>query len=335
MTMSNNQLLENSTEQVKRIIDAALLSQEKAIFKGKTSTFFAGHRTGSAEKKKYNVVDEHGAVEEFERTVFDQTMDDIQSIETGTENWMDELETTPSSQRAKDVNLTIEKRLDALREWIADDEDDVAAFILSELNQTNLTPEWKRVVIYSAESVRFPDATRHAQVARLLLKHAEELRSSSSPDDRPVVMCAIRRAGSILPESEIGSLLPFLASGSLIDTRLITLQAINSIFLSTPPQQDTVSNPLADRAFSLAEKHWDLDVFKSGDISALAIDATIAVIVLGNCRAADLIEEAKKTKREWVLRTLRTRLNEVLSLWSDVGVTSTAVETLQQVISIF
>jgi SAM-dependent methyltransferase len=49
---------------------------------------------------------------------------------------------------------------------------------------------------------------------------------------------------------------------------------------------------LGNRVTTLALKHWDEDVFKAGEISVIAIEATIAATVLGDARLSMAHEAA-------------------------------------------
>jgi hypothetical protein len=205
---------------------------------------------------------------------------------------------------------------DALRELMANDSAVAASFVDAELEKPILSEQWRRIVIYAAESVRFADPAVRAKVAVSLLRHARELRVSSSADDTPVVMCAIRRAGSILPQHLLTELSCFLSAPSPIDTRIVTLQAINSIILAAPLEGIDIG-ALCDRVTTLALKHWDEDVFKAGEISVIAIEATIAATVLGDARISQVIELANRTGRRLLIGKLKSRLQAVVTQWGN------------------
>ena len=219
-----------------------------------------------------------------------------------------------AGQLVSDDELNPLLRLEALQDWIAEDARSAGEFLISELNQPALAPEWRGIVIYAVDSIRFEDAPTRAVLATALLKHANELRQSSMPDDLPVAMCAIRRAGSILPESRVDELLPFLNRDGFVDTRLVALQAVVAIYTVSRPQRDLVD--IRDRAFALAEKHWDLDVFQASEVSALAIEATVVAAMLDHPQTSRLIDMANQTKRRLLLNRLRTKLENVATAWN-------------------
>jgi hypothetical protein len=72
---------------------------------------------------------------------------------------------------------------------------------------------------------------------------------------------------------------------------------------------------LGNRVTTLALKHWDEDVFKAGEISVIAIEATIAATVLGDARMSQVIELANRTGRRLLIGKLKSRLQAVVTQW--------------------
>ena len=305
--------------QRQELMEIALAYQLRHSCQGKTSTLTAGTFTKEAGKKKYQLCDEYGTAEVFERDLDEQPSTDCQSNPSATATATEivpNLDSRPASVRALDEDVPVESWLDALRELMANDSAVAASFVYAELEKPNLSEQWRRIVIYAAESVRFADPAMRAKVAVSLLRHACELRVSSSADDTPVVMCAIRRAGSILPQHLLTELSGFLSAPSPIDTRIVTLQAINSIILAAPLEGIDIGT-LGNRATTLALKHWDEDVFKAGEISVIAIEATIAATVLGDARISQVIELANRTGRRLLIGKLKSRLQAVVTQWGN------------------
>lgn len=220
------------------------------------------------------------------------------------------------------------QRLEALREWIADDPAAAGQYLIAELNQPSLEPDWRRIVIYAVDAIRFEDLAIRGSLATALLHHASELRQSNSPDDLPAAMCAIRRAGSILPEDRVDELLPFMNPMGFVDTRLVTLQAIVAIYSAAPPNRDLTS--IADRAGDLAMKHWDLDVFQAGGISALAIEATLVATMLGCRQLSQIADLANGVSRRLLMKRLKTKLDAVASAWESNGASASHVARLRE-----
>jgi hypothetical protein len=317
----------------KLIIQFANRTQEDDLNSGKGSTQTGGSFTEREGTRRYRLRDERGVEEEFLREVGICGLVDVQSnSKTASNTCIHPVDSRAASIQATDQNLPIEARIDALRWWIAEDNDAAAKFIASELNENALTSEWRRIVIYATEAVRFATLEFRTQVALSLLRNAEELRHSSSADDTPVVMCAIRRAGSILPRQMFFDLSPLLSPPDPIDTRLVTLQAINTMFLSTPPENSDFG-VVTERVAMIAQKHWDLDVFKAGEISAIAIEATVAAVVLGNKRTKALADCAVRTGRRLLIGKLKRRLEEVKRHWETASSNSSCLACLLEAIS--
>lgn len=296
-------------------------TSEESIFSGNTAFGIAGSYTVNKGLKKYRLKDEHGNEEEFERPI-PKTVTDIQSLTVATrQSETPKTEERPCDERAIDETLSIPDRLDALREWIGANCHGAAQYIAEQLKIPELPSEWQRIVIYAAEDLRFEAPALRDDVAESLLQHALRLRMSTVSVDVPAVMSSIRRAGSMLRRSKVMKLLPLLEGGAAIDTRLVTLQTLSHIFLPIPPQKEHLKEllPLAERATTIAMKHWDRDVFRAGEISAIAIEATVLSAQLGAPQAEVCMKMANATNRRLLLRKLYHRLEEVQQYWQQHG----------------
>ena len=322
--------VDEQTKLMSLMLEFALRTQEQSIFNGQTTYLICGSRTEEGGKRKYQIRDDRGNEEQFERTVTPIVFEDAQSL-VASEHQVPValLDSRSVSSRVSDYTLDVEQRLEALREWLADDVQSVASYLLAELERTDVEPVWRRIVIYAVDTIRFEDVATRASLATALLHHASELRQSNSPEDLPAAMCAIRRAGSILPEDRVDELLPFLNRVGYVDTRLVTLQAIVAIYSSAPPNRDLTT--IADRAGDLAMKHWDLDVFQAGDISALAIEATLVAAMLGCRQLSQIADLANGVSRRLLMKRLKTKLDAVASAWDSNSVSPDQVGRLQEI----
>ena len=301
---------------------------QRSIFEGKTTRSVGGTRFKKEGMDWLSLVDDRG--EKIEQPVTPRVTEDSQSFVSFVHQVSDEIIDSRSvSARVSDSTLGTEVRLEALREWIADDVQSAAAYLLTELERTDLEPVWRRIVIYAVDTIRFEDAAVRASLATALLHHAAELRQSSSPDDLPAAMCAIRRAGSIIPEDRVAELLPFLNRMGFVDTRLVALQAVVAIYSAAPPNRDLTT--IADRAGDLAMKHWDLDVFQAGGISALAIEATLVATMLGCRQLSQIADLANAVSRRLLMKRLKTKLDAVASAWESNTVSSDQVAQLREI----
>ena len=110
----------------------------------------------------------------------------------------------------------------------------------------------------------------------------------------------------------------FLGPSRPIDTRLAALQAIVRIFEVAPPVQPADFLKLADCSIELATALWNPIVFTVGEISAIAIEATVASATLADERVLELVSFARTVGRPWVMKKLQRRFNELLSLWQNL-----------------
>ena len=326
----------NEFVRLSELLRSAISNRDEAVFSCQTASVTAGTYSESEGLRKYRLKDEHGTEDEFARPS-PRRPSDLQS-NVGTVKHLDPPapvtdERPHASLLATDRALSSELRLEALREWIASDPDAASQFIASELHRKDLQSNWSRIVIYAAEAIRFQDSRVREQVASDLLDHAMRLRDSRSSEDAPVVLCSIRRAGSIIPEGRVSEFLSLLTAGSPIDTRLVTLQAITAVFDCTPPTSTIDVQKLSERVVTLAEKHWDTDVFKAGEVSAIAIEATIAATVLGSSQAIDLGTLALRTRRQLLVSKLRKRLQLIMQNWHSVSPRSHKVELIETMVS--
>ena len=219
--------------------------------------------------------------------------------------------------RIQDTQLPAATRLEAILKWARADMIAAAGFVLNELSKTTASPDWRNALVFAADAVNFDSQAGRAKVCTELLRIARSMRDTQVQDDRPVVLCAIHRVGSIIPRSRVEELDEFLAPGSAIDTRLATLQTIVRIFEAVPPDNANLITGISDRAATLAEKRWDVDVFAAGEISALAIEGTITIAVLGDERLDQLLTDAESLGKPWVIRKLIRRLDEIRKIRVD------------------
>lgn len=318
------------------LLRSAMSSRDEAVFSGQTASVTAGAYSECEGLRKYRLKDEHGIEDEFVRPAPRRPSDLQSNIGTVRHSHPPAPVTDERPQAslvAADGAMSSKQRLEALREWIASDPEAASQFVAAELRRNDLPSDWTRIVISAAEAVRFQDSQVREQVAFDLLQHSLRLRFSTLSEDLQVVLCAIRRAGSIIPEWRVSEFLSLLTAGSPIDTRLVTLQAITSVFNCTPPASTVDVRELAERVVTLAEKHWDADVFRAGEVSAIAIEATIAATVLGASRAIELGTLALRTRRPLLVGKLRKRLELIMKNWHSASLGSHQVQLIETMFS--
>jgi hypothetical protein len=228
--------------------------------------------------------------------------------------------------RVNESSLSVESRLEAILEWASADMNAAAQFVLSELGNPATPTNWRNALVFAADAVRFDSSESRETVCTKLLQIARSMRGSQAQHHRPVVLCAIQRAGSMIPCSRVDELEDFLAPSGAIDTRLAALQTIVRIFEAVPPDNASLIAGISDRAATLAEKRWDVDVFAVGEISALAIEGTITIAALGDSRLGRLLDDAKSLGKSWVTRKLIRRLDEIREFRVNRGIEVSAFD---------
>ncbi len=218
---------------------------------------------------------------------------------------------------ARDGGAAVEARIEALSAWVASDAREAGAFIAGELAKKDHSAAWRDALVFAAEDAEFPTPELQAAVCRQLRAIALELRLDRRPGVEQVVWSALRRYGSLIESGAIHEMLPLLEPTGYVDTRLLALGCIARVFETRPPREASAFQELKDRAFAIADKLLDPDVFTSGEISAIAIQAVVVLSILGDARALECAAKAKALKREWVLRKLRRRLEAISQDWTE------------------
>jgi len=220
------------------------------------------------------------------------------------------------AETAADSCAEIEIRVAALRQWMIEDPGAASEFIANELSKEDLAEAWRNALVFAAEDVPFATQQSQDRICDTLRAIALDLRSSLRPEVEQVVWSALRRFGSLVNAESANQLVDFLTPSGYVDTRLVALRSAVGIFEHCPPDDSYAFAALADRAYDFAKKSLDPDVFTSGEVSAIASEAVLALCVLGDSRAVECIDQTKRLGRRWMVRKLRERLEVVRSTWA-------------------
>jgi len=236
---------------------------------------------------------------------------DPQQLEMSTPVESSESHETPEPRDdARDPDLPASSRLEAIIEWASEGGSEAADFVSSELDSLPTEAGWRNALVLAADRARFDSADARARASTALLQITRQMRDSNSQEDAQIVWCAIHRAGSIIPRHRVDEFEELVTAGSAVDTRLAALQSVVRVFEAEPADHNCPVAILCERAGALALKLWDRDVFVAGETSAIAIEGTIAVVVLGG-QSDGLIDSALQLGRPWAIRKLRRRLEEI------------------------
>lgn len=223
-------------------------------------------------------------------------------------NSQDEVIDRSPAETVCDRSATVADRIEALREWIGCDPNAVADFLVEELEKDGHELLWIETIILSSEHVRFEDLDARRRVGRSLLALAEKIRGERRIAES-TIWCAIHRGGSLIPIEDLSLLDPFLGNRGGVDTRLAALQAIVRIFeAETEVGSSDLVSRLADRIKTLVIKYLDEDVFRPGEIAAIALEGSIALALISPERFVAISEILKSSTKLWFRRQLRKRL---------------------------
>ena len=222
-----------------------------------------------------------------------------------------------ASEAAQDNSTSITDRVAALQEWIIVDNDAASEFILEQLERQNLQPEWCNALIYSAEDIRLPEASDRQRLCTRLREIALDMLEQLPPAEASVVWSAIRRFASLVPEERAGELVTFLYQKSQIDTRLVALEGVVTVFHSAPPATLMGVERLSDRIFELTNKVIDSDIMTAGEISAIAEKGIHALAAIGDHRLEAALSKLKSLGWQWLRVQVRADLCELKTSWEE------------------
>lgn len=196
--------------------------------------------------------------------------------------------------------------------------DQLAQWLIDELNQSEDSRDWQAELISAIEAVHLP--VKYRSIAcEILLTTVRKLRSNPSVT-KPIVYSALRRGVSLLEPSQVGQLLDFLDNSYAIDTRAVSLQSISRLYHRQPPEK--LPEQIADRVVTLGTKYLDPDVFQSGEMSFLARYAVAATAVLGDHRLSDLIQQVQSLRKTWLNRRLVEELKTIRKGWDHAKIST-------------
>ena len=213
---------------------------------------------------------------------------------------------------ARDEKASPESRFEAVQELIQAD-NDVSAFIASELERDDLIERWRDLVVFLAEDLQFPAAIRR-NIGERLLVVASAIRKSPKVGANKVAWAALRRAATLLP-GEPSRFLCFLDRHGVVDTRSVALRCIQRVFETSPPADIPAEKDVADRVADFADKFLDPDVFASGENALIAQNAIFALATLGDDRLDRSVDAAARLNRRWMNRQLATGLADIVGAW--------------------
>ena len=218
--------------------------------------------------------------------------------------------------QARDESAHTQRRLEAIHNLLDSDRANTIDYVASELAREGTPEDWVIALVFLAEDVHFP-ADRQQVVKDALLRVAHSFRKSNKAGADRVVWSAIRRTSSLLTPAQVGLLVPFLDREGVVDARAVALKCVEKLFLPAPPDDPDSVRQVGDRAYILAKKFLDPDIFGGGEHALVAQNAVCALAAIGDARFGDALALAVSLNRRWLRHQLRTRLGILRSSWES------------------
>jgi hypothetical protein len=220
--------------------------------------------------------------------------------------------------QARDESASIQHRLEAIHKLLGSDRNNAIVYLATELARQGAQEDWVLALVFLVEDVHFP-ADRQQSIKDALLRIAGSFRKSTKAGADRVVWSAIRRAASLLEPTQVNLLVPFLEREGVVDARAVTLKCVEKLFLPAPPANPELVRPVGDRAYTLAQKFLDPDIFGGGEHALLAQSAVCTLAAIGDARVSDATTLAARLNRRWLKHQLRTRLDILRTSWQSKG----------------
>ncbi len=230
-------------------------------------------------------------------------------------------EAPPARSVFLDLNQQVTERATALIELIQTDPEFATQQTLELLRQASLDEKWIPYIVYATEELRFQCQADQDLVWTRLLGIACEFRNRKEATFEKVVFSALHRVASLMPEDKVANLRPLLDNTGTVDTRLVGLQAIKTVFSVHPAKQ--ICDPLlANRINELAIKFIDRDVLIPGQNSAIAETSILALACLKSDFVIPRLRQAAKLQLSWFSKILRKSLRQMSIQWDHSEATA-------------
>ena len=223
-----------------------------------------------------------------------------------------------ASERYSDTSLQTKERVAALAELVRNDPDEARKFVLCSLKDHGQTKELLPFVVSAAEELRFEKAEDQEVVWQQLLKIALGTRLLNDPLAEQTTWTAIRRSASLIPVENVEELLPLLDFQGAVDARLVTLQALKSIFEVEFAQLDAGSS-IAERVFGFADLFTRRDALIPGEASAIASTAVQTLGTIAHPKFQEIIDQIVRLDMVWFSKIVLQSLKSILENSSEVG----------------
>jgi hypothetical protein len=232
-----------------------------------------------------------------------------------------------------DIRPTSERKA-ALLELAAIRHASLAPIVVNELSRAHDNLDWLATVVVAAEFSQFADENDRAVVKNRLRQAVQFF--CDSGDMRWQVECwsAIRTHASMLSPPEVNVLADYLDVHGSLETRIVTLQAIQNVFHSAPPPEGLSIGRLKDNVVTITRSATQGKTPESGEPAAVAQESICALAALGDPRLADAIQRILRWNCRWFTRQVRVALGEISVRWESTrpATDSTALTRLRTIL---
>ena len=172
------------------------------------------------------------------------------------------------------------------------------------------------LLVASVERATFTDPHDQHMIYQILWDTTLSLRQLDIKYKRTVWSC-VRRCASLIPQEDTERLIILLDEDSVVDTTLVGLQAIETVFSAEPAKEGEYPD-LVNRVDEIATKFITSENLIAGENSAIANAAVKALAVLKSDRVSYHVKRAEELKQDWFIRILKNSLSGLQILEASV-----------------
>ena len=288
-----------------------------------TSAFGRPHLPGEYLHRAFNVILEGSPRQYLSAAETYEFLDESEGVERRTPSRDAERQETVATEPLscwdtfESDHCDLRRKCAAVDDCFRDDPVRLASLVARELGTKPRCEEsWRNALVDVAEVLDFVDPNDRKLIADSMLRIALKIRSSGSAKDEQFLWAALRTFSAMIAAEDAARLLPFLEQDTTVESRLVALQSICRVFEREPPSTACEYQLLANRAYQIAKKYLDADVFVDGYNAAVAKAAVEAIAVLCDPRLEELISIVASRSPSWFRPQLKDRLTEIAKRWA-------------------
>jgi|GEM_PF-1752512 len=182
------------------------------------------------------------------------------------------------------------------------------------LDALDAQPPKLTTLILFAESLPF-EADQQTRLLPHLVAFVKATRTTTDSDELVALGSAIRKLIAYLPFSEFDSLSDLLGSGATVVKEAELELAKGIVYRLSWDEARPECPRLCDDLFDLGMFHSSKRVVDSSSSAAIALNATIALALLGDHRVRDVVATLSRRSLAWFLSLVKTRVRRLVTKW--------------------